>query len=169
MVRYEPYSTGYLVWFPGSKRIEKARNVIFHENAVAPVTPILYEDEGKLKSASQLTKMEQSEAPESRLVSNIPDFPRGVTRSGKIRDESGVRSMLEENIEHDEEVDELVLFSAMTKDPTIVEALSMPGEEGIAWEAACQAEWKNMLEHKVFGPPEEPPLGTKVLKTGTVC
>jgi hypothetical protein len=26
-----------------------------------------------------------------------------------------------------------------------------------------------MIDHGVFGPPEEPPPGTKVLKTGTVC
>ena len=57
----------------------------------------------------------------------------------------------------------------MAKDPTIAEALGMPGEEGVAWEAARQAEWKNMVHHKVFGPLEELPPGTKVLKTGTVC
>ena len=57
----------------------------------------------------------------------------------------------------------------MGDDPSIEEALSRPGEEGEAWEEARQAEWKNMVEYKVFGPPEEPPPGTQVLKMKTVC
>jgi hypothetical protein len=60
-------------------------------------------------------------------------------------------------------------FSATSKDPTITEALNMPGDEGRAWEAARQAEWDNMQKFEVFGPLAEPPPGTKVLKTGTVC
>jgi hypothetical protein len=70
-----------------------------------------------------------------------------------------------------EEVKEVVggAFSATSKDPTITEALNMPGDKGRAWEAARQAEWDNMVKFDVFSPPMEPPPGTKVLKTGTVC
>jgi hypothetical protein len=42
MVGYEPYPSGYLIWYPGSKRVEKARDVFFHEEHVAPATPTLY-------------------------------------------------------------------------------------------------------------------------------
>jgi hypothetical protein len=42
---YEPYSSGYLIWFPGMRKLEKACDVIFHEESVAPVTPVLYSDE----------------------------------------------------------------------------------------------------------------------------
>jgi hypothetical protein len=65
--------------------------------------------------------------------------------------------------------DELGIFSAMSHNPTIAEALSFPREEGLAWKAARQAEWDNMVKYEVFGPPTDPPPGTKVLKTGTVC
>ena len=58
MVRYEPYASGYLVWFPGSDRIEKARNIIFYE-AVAPATPILYEEEGELKNMNDTLTSER--------------------------------------------------------------------------------------------------------------
>ena len=50
---------------------------------------------------------------------------------------------------------------------TVREALDMPGEEGVAWEEAKQAEWRNMLDHSIFGEPEEPPPGIKIIKTGT--
>ena len=62
-----------------------------------------------------------------------------------------------------------MIYAAVSRDPTISEALNMPGEEGKAWEEARQAKWRNMKKHSVFGEPEKPPLGTKVLKTGTVC
>jgi hypothetical protein len=189
MVGYEPYSSGYLIWYPGSKRTEKARDVIFHEDAISPAIPIPYGDEGSLRSANEppLNKnsnesVQESEPKQkltiripprpkpnetSRLVSSVPDFPQGATRSGKIREESGIRSVLDEDGEENDLPD--VIFSAMSKDPTISEALNMPGDEGKAWEEARQAEWRNMVIHNVFGPPEEPPPGTKVLKTGTVC
>jgi hypothetical protein len=38
--------------------IEKVHDVIFHKDAVAPVTPILYEDEGLLKKINELIKPE---------------------------------------------------------------------------------------------------------------
>jgi hypothetical protein len=58
MVEYEPYSTRYLIWFPGSKRIEKACDMIFHEDTVALVTLILYKDEGLLKKINESIKLE---------------------------------------------------------------------------------------------------------------
>jgi hypothetical protein len=98
-------------------------------------------------------------------VLDIPDYPQGMIRSGKVREELGIRSVIEE----EKKFDELVILSAMAKDSTIAEALSMPGDEGAAWEAACQAEWKNMLDHNIVGPPEEPLPGMEILKTGMVC
>ena len=44
MVGYEPYSSGYLIWYPGSKQVNKARDVLFHEEAIAPAMPTLYGD-----------------------------------------------------------------------------------------------------------------------------
>jgi hypothetical protein len=82
-----------------------------------------------------------------------------------VREQARISIALEDG---DDDGD-LGMFSATSKDPTIAEALSMPGEEGRAWEAARQAEWDNMIKFDVFGPPTEPPPGTKVLKTGTVC
>ena len=52
-------------------------------------------------------------------------------------------------------------------EPTnIKDALDLPGDEGRAWEHTCQTEWQNMVDHNVFGPPEEPPPNTQILKTG---
>ena len=45
MVGYEPYPSGYLVWYPKENWIHKARDVIFHEDAIAPATPTLFSDE----------------------------------------------------------------------------------------------------------------------------
>jgi hypothetical protein len=84
---------------------------------------------------------------------------------GKVRDEGRINMML---VEENEE-DLPGAFSVNSKDPTITEALSMPGAEGHAWEAACQAEWENMVKFDVFSPLAEPLPSTKVLKMGTVC
>jgi Reverse transcriptase (RNA-dependent DNA polymerase) len=68
------------------------------------------------------------------------------------------------------EMDPLNYFALSTaagNPTTIQEGLSMPGEEGEAWERTRQAEWQNMPDHNIFGPLAEPPPGTKVLKTGT--
>jgi hypothetical protein len=167
MVGYEPYSSGYLVWFPGSKRIEKARDIIFHEEAVVPAIPILYGDDEGTKMSKSSSDSIQSEPVEpkmrltiripprpvpkspnndqtnpvhhtpddSQLVSNTPDYPQGMTRSGKIREgiQNAILAEEENNIEN---FDCPVILSAMTRDPTIQEALRMPGEEGKAWEEA---------------------------------
>jgi hypothetical protein len=194
MVGYDTYSTGYLVWYPGSRRLEKARDIFFHEEAITPAKPVLYGDDSPLaksdeKSAVPLPSAAITQAPSventrltiripprpkqppseenepSRLVSSVPDFPRGTTRSGKVRDEGMINMVLAEESEDDLPG----AFSVTSKDPTITEALSMPGAEGRAWEAARQAEWENMVKFDVFSAPAEPPPGTKVLKTGTVC
>jgi hypothetical protein len=92
-------------------------------------------------------------------VSSILDFLQGATRSGKIREEPGIRSVLDEDGEENDLLD--VIFSAMSKDPTITEALNMPGDEGKAWEEAWQGEWRNMIIHNIFGLLEEPPPARK--------
>ena len=54
-------------------------------------------------------------------------------------------------------VDEPGIISVIEGDPTnIKDVVNLPGEEGKAWEIACQAEWKNMLDHNIFSPPEIP-------------
>ena len=56
----------------------------------------------------------------------------------------------------------------MESDPiTIEEAINRPGKEGKEWEVSRQTEWQNMIDHDVFGPPTNPPPGTKVLQMGT--
>jgi hypothetical protein len=190
---YEPYSSGYLIWFPGAKKLEKAHDVIFHEESVMPAMPILYSDEDLVVTQTAATPVpaasdKKQNVPEStrltiripprarpastdtnpvsRLISNVPDYPQGTTRSGRMCETLQINMMV--MTDEDVEIDPGV-FSATSNDPTITEALNMPGDEGRAWEAARQAEWQNMLKHEVFGPPAEPPPGTKVLKTGTVC
>jgi hypothetical protein len=129
MVGYEPYATGYLVWYPGNRRVEKARDVIFHEDAIAPALPTLYGENDAPRNVSESSETkttknvpskppqtppapaaqprlfiriparpareahgpedqsatieeippEQSEQEQSRLISNIPDFPQGTT------------------------------------------------------------------------------------------
>ena len=44
MVGYEPYSMGYLIWYPSSHCVEKARDVIFHKEAITPTILTLYDD-----------------------------------------------------------------------------------------------------------------------------
>ena len=45
MVGYKLYSSGYLIWYPGLKQVNKARDVLFHEEAIAPAMPTLYGDD----------------------------------------------------------------------------------------------------------------------------
>jgi hypothetical protein len=193
MVGYDAYDTGYLIWYPGSRRLEKARDVVFHEEAITPAMPVPYGDEGPLTTPEAKTENNlltaftpppsaektrltiripprpkpppSEEMVTSRLISSVPDFPRGTMRLGMVRDEPHINVALAE----DDSSGSPGVFSATSRDPSITEALNMPGEEGRAWEAAWQAEWQNMLTHKVFSLPAEPPPGTKVLKTGTVC
>lgn len=215
MVGYEPYSTGYVVWYPGNRRVDKVRDVVFHEEAVAPAIPTLYGDEDIPRNVNQspntaVTMNAPAVSPStpnptvqprlfiriparparvvrgpddqghatieevspdtdkktggdgSRLVSDIPDFQHGTTRSGKQRGE--IQSLLAT----EEYSDEAVILSAILGDPTnIKDALNLPGEEGEAWERARQAEWQNMIDHDVFGPPTSPPPNTQILKMGT--
>jgi hypothetical protein len=61
-----------------------------------------------------------------------------------------------------------ILYSFNLNNPvTIDNALNLPGEEGKLWELSREAEWQNMVDHNVFGPPIEPPPGTKILRMGT--
>jgi hypothetical protein len=60
------------------------------------------------------------------------------------------------------------MMSMMDSDPiTIEEAINRLGEEGKAWEVSRQTEWQNMIDHNIFGPPMQPPPGTKILRMGT--
>jgi hypothetical protein len=95
----------------------------------------------------------------------VLDFLQGSTRSGWIHDNYKVNLTLEEETQGDPPG----AYSATTKDPSIAKALNMPGDEGCAWEAACQATWANIVKYGMFGLPAEPLPGTKVLKTGTIC
>jgi hypothetical protein len=44
-IEYEPCSSGYLIWFPGVRKLDKACHIIFHKDAVMPATSVLYSDE----------------------------------------------------------------------------------------------------------------------------
>jgi hypothetical protein len=206
MVGYEPYATGYLIWYPGNRRVEKARDVIFHEDAIAPALPTLYGENDAPRNVSESSETkttknvpskppptppapaaqprlfiriparpareahgpedqsatieeippEQSEQDQSRLISNIPDFPQGSTRSGRQRGE--MHCLL---VSEDAE-DAIVMAANIMGEPqNIYDALNLPGDEGEAWEHAHQAEWQNMIDHDVFGPPERPPPSAK--------
>jgi hypothetical protein len=213
MVGYEPYDTGYLVWYPGGRRVDKARDIVFHEEAVAPAIPTLYGDDDTPRNVSDTSTMrtttnlpvkqpptpaaqprlfiriparptrveygpedqghatieevppgrdEPSVEDQSKQVSNIPDFPQGTTRSGKQRGE--IRCLLAS----EDAEDAIVMAANILGEPqNIYDALNLPGDEGEAWERARQAEWQNMVDHGVFGPPERPPPNTHILKTGT--
>jgi hypothetical protein len=60
MVGYEPYESRYLVWYPGMNRIEKARDVIFHEDVIAPAVPELYGNDDSVKDMSK-TPIDENE------------------------------------------------------------------------------------------------------------
>jgi hypothetical protein len=97
-----------------------------------------------------------------KLVSDVPDFPHGTTRSGRQRGEIHALIVSEDYFDDTDTV------SAVISEPmSIKDAVNLPGEEGKAWECARQAEWQNMIDHNVFGPPEQPPPNTHILKTGT--
>ena len=53
MVGYELYSMGYLIWFPSSSHVEKARDVIFHEEAITPAVLTLYDDDNAPRNVSE--------------------------------------------------------------------------------------------------------------------
>jgi hypothetical protein len=67
LVGYKPYSTGYLVWYPGACFIDKARDIIFHEDAITPAIPTVYGDNDMPRNIS--------EAPDIRPISHIPLKP----------------------------------------------------------------------------------------------
>ena len=98
----------------------------------------------------------------SKQVSNVPDFSHGMTHSGKQQ------GQIQVILATDNFAEDTVVMSAITGDPANIEdALAPPGDEGEAWEQAHQAEWHNMIEHDIFGPPMNPPPNMKVLKMGT--
>jgi hypothetical protein len=49
LIGYDSYSTGYLIWFLGARKAEKAREVIFHEYAVVLAVLIPYGDIGTFR------------------------------------------------------------------------------------------------------------------------
>jgi hypothetical protein len=68
-----------------------------------------------------------------------------------------------------EDAEDAIIMAAniMGEPQNIYNTLSLPGDEGEAWEHACQAEWQNMVNHDIFGPPDCPPPNTHILKMGT--
>ena len=111
---------------------------------------------------NQLYMMTDMEHEMSKQISNIPDFPHGMTCSGKQR------GQIQVILATDDFAEDTVVMSAITGDPINIEdALALLGDEGEAWEHARQVEWHNMIEHNVFGPPMNPPPNMKVLKMGT--
>jgi hypothetical protein len=88
MVGYEPYSSGYLVWYPDGNRIHKAWDVIFHEDVVAPATPTLYGDDNPSIDAKSHHNQSndhvtipamQTSPPKARLTICIPLHPVPTT------------------------------------------------------------------------------------------
>lgn len=166
MVGYEPYPSDYLVWYPETRRVEKVRDMVLHEDVMKLPAPILYGDEGQFKEMHKDLPCQKCTAignPTKAYYSrsDVLDYPQ---RSGKIY------KARYQQIRMNKRNDEPVILSTMGDNPSIEEVLSMPGEEGEAWEGARQAvEEYGQSDHKVFKPPEESPPGTHVLKTGTVC
>jgi hypothetical protein len=147
MVGYATFYGDYHIWYPGSCRLKKARDVVFHEEAVEVPAPVLYGDEvsplapeALPPSLSPITAAKIA-APDntrltiripprprpvggstsegSRLVASVPDFPKGTTRSGMTREEPHINMVLA-----DEEIRGALggMFLATSKDPTIAEA-----------------------------------------------
>ena len=81
----------------------------------------------------------------SKQISNIPDFPHGMTRSGKQHGQIQVILATADFAE------DTVVMSAITGDLTNIEdALALLRDEGEAWEQACQVEWHNMIKHDLL-------------------
>ena len=53
MVGYEPYLSGYLIWYPRAQCMEKARDVFFHEDTISPAVPMLYGNDNTLHNVSK--------------------------------------------------------------------------------------------------------------------
>ena len=53
MVGYKLYSMGYLIWYSSSHRVKKARDVIFHKEAITPAILTLYDDNDALRNVSK--------------------------------------------------------------------------------------------------------------------
>ena len=63
----------------------------------------------------------------------------------------------------------MIMSTNIPGEPTNIKpALDLPRDEGRVWEHAHQTEWQNVVDHNVFGPPEEPPLNMHILKMGTM-
>jgi hypothetical protein len=107
---------------------------------------------------------EQSVEDQSKRVSTIPDFPQGTTRSGKQHGE--IQCLL---ASEDAEYAIVMAVNIMGEPQNIYDTLNLPGDEGEEWERARQAEWQNMVDPDVFGPPEHPPPNTHIIKWEQLC
>ena len=105
---------------------------------------------------------DQPSTDESKLISHIPDFPQGTTCS--MKQHSEIQSLVStKNLE-----EAVIMTINIPGEPmNIKDGLDLPSNKGRVWEHACQIRWQNMVDHDVFGPPEEPPPNMQILKMGT--
>ena len=83
MVGYEPYTSGYQIWYPGTHHIEKARDFIFHQDAIALAMLTIYGEDDAPQNISVPPTAKglvdiPSEAPTThlRLFIRIPTHPK---------------------------------------------------------------------------------------------
>ena len=111
MVGYEPWDGGYVVLEPKTGKVHRARNVIFHEASLGPIIPVTMPSQ-ELAANDDLNEVpNQPSVPTAQgnerltiripahpkqatepapnadtLMSTIPDYPAGTTRSGRTRE-----------------------------------------------------------------------------------
>lgn len=70
VAEYEPYKSLYLVGYPGAHLLEKFRDIIFHEEAIAPAMPTLYCDDNASHKINEHIKLLDT--------TNIPVAPPAI-------------------------------------------------------------------------------------------
>ena len=97
MVGYELYSMGYLIWYPGSHHVEKAKDVIFHEEVITPAILALYNDNDTPQNVSERNiKKDIAEIPPEtypRLFIRISTCPKHAEYGPKDKDHATIEEI----------------------------------------------------------------------------
>ena len=139
------------------KSVHKARDVIFHEDAIAPATPTLFSDESTSIDVNEHIRDQKDNevptvpAPQSHLTIRIPPQPAPTSPDDqgevtpckpRVKPErsklvSDVPDLPLGTTRSGRQRGEDIILSAMESDPiTIEEAINRPGKEGKGWEVS---------------------------------
>ena len=109
MVGYEPYTSGYQIWYPGMHHIEKARDVIFHKDRIAPATLTIYSEDDAPQNVSTPPTAKRlvdipSEAPTTHLhlFIRIPTSSKQTKYSPEDQDHATIKEVPLDQSQQDE-------------------------------------------------------------------